>query len=152
MTGWRLERETLKRMVDGGHHLWAEGKKQAWGENHHLGFGWDEHEGPVHCVSRDTDSSVLNARVPLALGPTETLNSSIIYQQAQGSRTAPGWASQLEQDDRPFVFCLLGQMSSSWPFWGIWQIPTAAPFGTEVATGRDLKTRLHKDWRQGRRN
>lgn len=34
-------------------------------------------------VSRGTDSSILTVRVPLALGPTETLDSSIIYQHAQ---------------------------------------------------------------------
>lgn len=59
----------------------------------------------MHCVSRHIDFNILNVRVPLALGPTKTLNSSIIYQQAQGSRSAPGWAVQLEQDARPF--CLL---------------------------------------------
>jgi hypothetical protein len=50
----------------------------------------------VHGVSRHIDSNILNVRVPLAWGPTKTLNSSIIYQQAQGPRSAPGWAVELE--------------------------------------------------------
>lgn len=103
-------------MADGGIISELKGRNKLEGEKQPLGPGWDEHKGSVHCVSRHIDSNLLNVRVPLALGPTKTLNSSIIYQQAQDSRSAPGWAVQLEQDARPFVFCHLGEMSRQLTF------------------------------------
>lgn len=95
-------------MADVGIISELKGRNRLEGETSPGVLGERNMRGSVHCVSRHIDSNFLNVRVPLALGPNKTLNSSIIYQRAQGSRSAPGWAVQLEQDARPFVFCHLG--------------------------------------------